>query len=208
MAVEEIRVKHYTLDEIKENLERLVYIQIEGNTYWLSKLDIEKVAIRRIKLRNLYGKTVRMAEMGAITPANNGFFLLEDIEYAVEFYLKETLKRLEDQKKTIEHKIQNMKKIKRITPEIKAKSTNETENGGDQLLRKEQIDLTTKLFDKDDNLIGKIEQESKSAWKVKLRGKGFHSIEKTKSAAVKEIEKFFLETEQKKRGISHGNQNH
>lgn len=58
------------------------------------------------------------------------------------------------------------------------------------MLRSEKNDLITKLFDQNNNLIGRIEQESRSQWKLSIVGIGFYSLEKTKKQAISEAEKY------------------
>lgn len=112
--VGEKHFRNYSDEEIRENIDDLVYMSIYKGNCRIEKPEIISVSKKQAKLKNKHfftEQTVRFSNVGAIGNGN-GYFLKKDVEDVVKEYVEHMLPILDKRIKDLENQVEECKNIK------------------------------------------------------------------------------------------------
>lgn len=110
-----MHIKSYTEEEIRNNIQNVVYLHIDisNSRYSTKPLEITKVTEKTFKINSRFKKTVRFAEVGIISNGI-GYFMENDVEDVVNEYKNITIRSLTLQIEEAKKQIQRMNELKKI----------------------------------------------------------------------------------------------
>ncbi|MCK1999874.1 hypothetical protein MZM54_00570 [[Brevibacterium] frigoritolerans] len=108
-----MRIKNYSNEEIRENINNIVFLDIDINAggYEIRPIEVVKVTERQFKTAT--GSRVNFAEMGLITYRTTHIFK-KDAEEVIEKYKKLKIESLEAQIEIAQTEIQKLNDFKRL----------------------------------------------------------------------------------------------
>jgi hypothetical protein len=108
-----MRIKQYSYEEIKENINNIVLLVINNQEdgYRIKPVEIIKITEKTIKTAG--GRTVRFADIGNMT-YNSSYLFDKDIEEAVKKYKEENLVKYKRQIEVAQNEIDKLNKLKKL----------------------------------------------------------------------------------------------
>lgn len=108
-----MRLKNYSTEEIRENINNIVLLNIDinGGGYEIRPIEVVKVTERQFKTAT--GSRVNFADMGLITYRTTHIFK-NDAEEVIETYKKMKIESLEGQIEIAQTEIRKLNDFKRL----------------------------------------------------------------------------------------------
>lgn len=104
-----MRLKNYTTEEIRENMDNLVELALTfRGGFVVNKPNIVKVTEKTFKTER---NTIRFNDIGFFS-YRSGYFLKQDIEFVVEIYKQQSIDKLERTISNAKKEIETFKNLK------------------------------------------------------------------------------------------------